>query len=262
MQGSGVSGIQLEGADARFTPPVRPCTDTTQGRWNHADCETRDPHSRRCAGLQREVAAMTLAAPLPRAFFERMPADVAPDLLGKLVRRDDGRLARLVEVEAYAQDDPAAHTFRGKTARNQSMFGQPGRLYVYFSYGVHWCANLVCGPEGYGAGVLLRAAEPLDGIDLMRTARGREALHELCSGPGRLAQALGIDRALDGSDITGGGALTMLDDGSRASDVIACPRIGISKNADAPLRFLVAGSRHVSRSTPSAATRARTRQPR
>ncbi len=198
---------------------------------------------------------MSLATPEPlsRAFFERMPAVVAPQLLGKLIRRDDGRLARLVEVEAYAQDDPAAHTFHGRTARNQSMFGPPGHLYVYFSYGVHWCANLVCGPEGYGAGVLLRAAEPLDGIDQMRAARGREALHQLCSGPGRLAQAFAIDRALDGSDITGGGVFTVLDDGSRAPGVTACPRIGISKNAIAPLRFLVAGSRHVSRSAPSAA---------
>lgn len=195
--------------------------------------------------------------PLTRAFFERMPAVVAPDLLGKLIRRDDGRLARLVEVEAYAPDDPAAHTFRGKTARNQAMFGPPGHLYVYFSYGVHWCANLVCGPEGYGAGVLLRAAEPLEGIGPMQAARGRDTLRELCSGPGRLAQAFGIDRALDGSDVTGAGALTVLDDGSRAADVIACPRIGISKNADALLRFVVAGSPHLSRRVPAASTHPR-----
>ena len=99
------------------------------------------------------------AAPvLPRAFFARPPTEVAPLLLGKLLHHRDGRLARLVEVEAYAQDDPAAHTFRGPTARNRSMFGPPGHLYVYFSYGVHWCANLVCDAEGVGAGVLLRAA--------------------------------------------------------------------------------------------------------
>jgi len=189
--------------------------------------------------------------PVLQGFFARMPAEVGPDLLGKLIMRGDGRIARLVEVEAYAPDDPAAHTFAGKTARNQSMFGPPGRLYVYLSYGIHWCANLVCGPEGYGAGVLLRAAEPLDGLALMRAARGREGLHELCSGPGRLAQAFGIDRALDGSNVTGGSALTVLDDGTRPSSVIACPRIGISKNAAAPLRFLVAGSRHLSKPPPS-----------
>ncbi|MES2858220.1 MAG: DNA-3-methyladenine glycosylase [Pseudomonadota bacterium] len=197
-------------------------------------------------------SAAAIAVPLPQAFFERMPSEVAPDLLGKLLHRDDGRLARLVEVEAYAPDDPAAHTFGGKTARNQSMFGPPGRLYVYLSYGIHWCANLVCGPEGYGAGVLLRAAEPLDGVARMRAARGREPLHELCSGPGRLAQAFGIDRGLDGADVTGGGVITMLDDGMRAIGIVACPRIGVSKNAAAPLRFLMAGSRHLSKPPPAA----------
>lgn len=190
------------------------------------------------------------AAALPREFYGRPPADVAPALLGKLIRRDDGRVARLVEVEAYAQDDPAAHTFRGMTARNRAMFGPPGRLYVYFSYGMHWCANVVCGPEGTGAGVLLRAAEPLAGIESMRAARGREALRELCSGPGRLAQAFSIDRALDGSDVTGAGVVTVLDDGAAPLEVVACARIGIRKNAAAPLRFLVAGSRYVSRRAP------------
>ena len=190
--------------------------------------------------------------PLPREFFARHPAAVAPDLLGKLIGLPDGRLARLVEVESYAQDDPAAHTFRGKTARNQSMFGPAGHLYVYFSYGVHWCANVVCGEEGYGAGVLLRAAEPLDGIELMRAARGKEALQQLCSGPGRLAQAFGIDRGYDGTDLTGSGPLTISGDGYRPWDVVACPRIGLTKNAEAPLRFLVAGSVHVSKRAPRA----------
>ena len=189
-------------------------------------------------------------AALPPEFFARMPDAVAPDLLGKLITRADGRVARLVEVEAYAQDDPAAHTFGGKSQRNRSMFGPPGRLYVYFSYGVHWCANLVCGPEGYGAGVLLRAAEPLEGIDIMRKARGREPLRELCSGPGRLAQAFGIDRALDGSDATGTGVISLLDDGTQPESIVACPRVGISKNAHAPLRFVVGGSRYLSRAAP------------
>jgi len=188
---------------------------------------------------------------LPPAFFERMPDAVAPELLGKLVARTDGRVARLVEVEAYAQDDPAAHTFRGKSQRNQSMFGPPGHLYVYFSYGVHWCANLVCGPQGYGAGVLLRAAEPLEGIDLMRNARGRDSLRDLCSGPGRLAQAFGISRALDGSDATGTGVISLLDDGAQPDAIVACPRVGISKNTHALLRFVVAGSRYLSKAAPS-----------
>lgn len=179
-----------------------------------------------------------------------MPADIAPELLGKLIRRDDGRLARLVEVEAYAQEDPAAHSFRGKTARNGAMFGPPGQLYVYLSYGIHWCANLVCGPEGYGAGILLRAAEPLQGIALMQAARRREALHELCSGPGRLSQAFAIDRSLDGSDVTGSGEVTILEDSEPTPDVLACPRIGISKNVLAPLRFLVKKSEYLSKPAP------------
>ncbi len=191
---------------------------------------------------------MTRAAPLSRDFFGRAPHAVAPELLGKLLVRDDGRVARLVEVEAYAQDDPAAHTFRGRTPRNQSMFGPPGHLYVYFSYGVHWCANLVCGQDGVGAGVLLRAAEPLDGLELMQAARGGQA--NLCNGPGRLAQAFGIDKALDGSDVVGRGVVTVLDDGWRPEAIQACPRVGLTKNPDAPLRFVVTGSRWLSRPPP------------
>jgi len=183
---------------------------------------------------------------LPRRFYARPPDIVAPEVLGKLLRHVDGREARVVEVEAYAEDDPAAHSFRGMTARNRSMFGEPGHLYVYLSYGMHWCANLVCGPEGHGAGVLLRAAEPLAGIERMRASRGREALRELCSGPGRLAQAFGINRTLDGSDVAGAGTLALYDDGARP-EVVACARIGLTKNADAPLRFLVPGSRHLSK---------------
>lgn len=186
------------------------------------------------------------AEPLSAAFFARPPAQVAPLLLGKLLCRDDGRLARLVEVEAYAQDDPAAHSFRGPTPRNRSMFGPPGHLYVYRSYGLHWCANLVCADPGTGAGVLLRAAEPLEGIEAMCAARGLESLRALCSGPGRLAQAFGIDRGLDGSSVLGGGVVTVLDDGA-APPVLACPRIGLSRNADAPLRFVVPGSRYLSK---------------
>ena len=188
---------------------------------------------------------------VPRAFFDRPPAEVGPQLLGKLLRRDDGRMARLVEVEAYAQDDPAAHTFRGLTERNRSMFGPPGHWYVYLSYGVHWCANVVCAGEGIGAGVLLRAAEPLAALDLMRQARGREALRDLCSGPGRLAQAFGIDRGFDGSSVIAGAAVTILDDGARPA-VLACPRIGLSRNAEAPLRFVVPGSVYLSRPAPGA----------
>lgn len=183
---------------------------------------------------------------LRRAFFSRMPDVVAPDLLGKLLVHEDGRVARIVEVEAYAQDDPAAHTFRGETARNRSMFGPPGHLYVYFSYGVHWCANAVCGPRGYGAGVLLRAAEPLEGVDRMSQARGRERLKDLCSGPGKLAQAFGISKEHDGLALDGSGPLTFCDEGVRPERIQACRRVGISKAADLELRFVVDGSPYVS----------------
>ena len=192
------------------------------------------------------MSGVRIPRAVPRTFYERAPADVAPEVLGKLLRHADGREARVVEVEAYAPDDPAAHTFRGMTPRNRSMFGAPGHLYVYLSYGMHWCANLVCGPEGYGAGVLLRAAEPVEGIERMRAARKRDPLRELLSGPGRLAQAFGIDRALDGSDVTGAGTISLLDDGARP-DVLACTRIGLTKNPDAALRFIVPRSPYLSK---------------
>lgn len=184
---------------------------------------------------------------LKRGFFRRAPELVAPELLGKLLVTADGRCVRLVETEAYAQEDPAAHTHRGETARNRSMFGPPGHLYVYFTYGMHWCANLVCGPPGYGAGVLLRAAEPLAGLELMQSARGGVSERDLCRGPGRLAQALGIDGRLDGLDVLRRGPVMVMDDGVVPGDVAACVRVGISRSVEAALRFVVAGNRYVSR---------------
>ncbi|HZD17686.1 MAG TPA: DNA-3-methyladenine glycosylase, partial [Actinomycetota bacterium] len=139
---------------------------------------------------------------LPRAFFARPSTVVAPDLLGRvLVRRlpGGGRLAaRLVEVEAYQEDDPASHSFRGRTQRNAVMFGPPGHLYVYFTYGMHFCSNVVTGHTGQGSAVLLRAAEPLEGVEIMAANRGVDAVRLLCSGPARLAEAFGIDRWANG----------------------------------------------------------------
>lgn len=176
---------------------------------------------------------------------------MARDLLGRVLVRDlpGARLtARLVECEAYQQDDPASHSFRGPTTRNGVMFGPPGRLYVYLSYGMHFAMNVVTGREGEGSAVLLRAAEPLEGLEEMMAARGARDPRLLCAGPGRLTQALGIDRSHDGLDLTEGRGL-FLAPGRPVPDgrVHAGPRVGISVATEVPWRFLEAGSRYVSR---------------
>ncbi|MDQ4068365.1 MAG: DNA-3-methyladenine glycosylase, partial [Actinomycetota bacterium] len=144
--------------------------------------------------------------PLPRRFFAADSRDVAPQLLNKLLARGR-RVGRIVEVEAYAGGaDPASHAFRGRTARNATMFGPPGHLYVYLSYGMHYCANVVCGEDGEASAVLLRALTPVGGLEEMRAARGPAARldRDLCSGPGKLCQALGLDRSFDGADLVSG----------------------------------------------------------
>jgi DNA-3-methyladenine glycosylase len=156
---------------------------------------------------------------LPRSFFARDSRDLAPELLGKLLVHDDpefGRLAvRLVEVEAYAGDeDLGSHAFRGETPRNRVMFGPPGHLYVYFTYGMHWCSNIVCGEKGYASAVLLRGGAPIEGVDVMRLRRHvvrRD--RDLSSGPARLTQALGITGAHNGTDLVRG-SVRLLDDGT------------------------------------------------
>jgi DNA-3-methyladenine glycosylase len=187
---------------------------------------------------------------LPRSFFECDSVELAPLLLNKLLSVDDGRVARIVEVEAYRADDPASHTYRGLTPRNRVMFGPPGHLYVYFSYGVHWCANVVCGTEGEGAAVLLRALDPVAGVDSMYAARPRARRPEdLCSGPGKLTQALGLEKGHNGADLVAGDhGVWLSDDGiPPPSQPVCCTRIGISVAEDQPWRWLVPGNRHVSR---------------
>ena len=187
---------------------------------------------------------------LPRKFYLRHPTEVAPELLNKLLVRDDGRAGRIVEVEAYAgTDDPAAHSFRGRTARNATMFGDGGHMYVYFTYGMHWCANAVCG-KGQGWGVLLRAIEPVAGLELMREARGHSKKdRELGSGPGRLGQAMGIAKALDGADLVKGDrGIWIMSDGLAPPDEPAVgPRVGISHAVEQPWRWHVPEHAHVSR---------------
>jgi DNA-3-methyladenine glycosylase len=186
--------------------------------------------------------------PLDREFYRRDPRAVAPELLGKVVLAGERR-ARIVEVEAYCgPEDPAAHSYRGPTPRNATMFGPPGHLYVYFSYGMHWCCNPVCGDDGEGVAVLLRALEPLDGLDEMRAARGGVRDRDLCRGPARLCQALGITRELDGADlVTGDRGILIADDGTPPpADPAVGPRVGITRAADLPWRFWVPDSPYVS----------------
>jgi DNA-3-methyladenine glycosylase len=191
---------------------------------------------------------MARARLLPAAFYRRDPREVAPQLLNKLLVSSDGRRGRIVEVEAYCGAlDPAAHSYRGRTARNASMFGPGGHLYVYFTYGMHWCANVVCGEAGEGVGVLLRALEPVAGLELMRAARPKaRSDRDLCRGPGRLAQAMGISGADDGDDLRRG-RFRVLDDGvAPPENPQVGPRIGISIAAHEPWRWYVAGNRYVS----------------
>lgn len=186
--------------------------------------------------------------PLSRSFFERPAVTVAPALLNKILARADGRAGRIVEVEAYAGSiDPAAHTFRGKTARNAVMFGPPGHMYVYFTYGVHWCCNCVCKPAGQG--VLIRALEPLHGLDLMRGARTAGTRdRDLCRGPGRLTQALGILGAQNGIDLVQAQeGFAIVDDGMKPPmGVSGTPRVGIRVGVDLPWRWRAPNNPYVS----------------
>lgn len=167
----------------------------------------------------------------------------------------DGVGGIIVETEAYDQTDPASHTFGGPTARNAAMFGPPGCAYVYRSYGLHWCINTVCRAAGHGAGVLLRALEPTHGIEAMQARRGLHDVHLLCAGPGRLAQALGIDAGFNGMPLhlppfallEPDAAAIAHASGDVVLDVVAGPRIGISKAVDVPWRFGQRGSRYLSR---------------
>jgi len=160
----------------------------------------------------------------------------------------DGVGGRIVEAEAYDRDDPASHSFGGPTVRNAAMFGPPGRAYVYRSYGIHWCLNVVCREAGHGAGVLIRAIEPTAGLERMRRRRGLDEARLLCAGPGRLAQALGVDASFNGQSLDAPPfVLRDAPHGHPAVVVEAGPRIGITKAADVPWRFGEKGSRFLSK---------------
>jgi DNA-3-methyladenine glycosylase len=180
-------------------------------------------------------------------FFARSVHEVAPELIG-ITLLFDGAGGPIVEVEAYDHEDPAAHGYRGRTARNASMFGPPGHAYVYRSYGIHWCVNLVCEDEGVAAAVLLRALEPTHVLDVMRARRGLDAPRRLCSGPGRLCQALAITREHDGLPLDE--PPFELRERTHEPELVIGPRIGITRAADRPWRYGLAGSRYVSRPFP------------
>jgi DNA-3-methyladenine glycosylase len=189
-------------------------------------------------------------APLAIDFYERDVLVVAPELLNKLLVSADGRTGRVVEVEAYGgTDDPASHAFRGRRPRNATMWGAAGRLYVYFTYGMHWCANAVTGPAGTAQAVLLRAVDPCAGLDAMRAARvGVRRDRDLCRGPARLCQAFGITGPDDGLDLTAATRLWLADDGTPPpAHPGQGPRVGISRGREYPWRYWLPGHPGVSR---------------
>jgi len=193
---------------------------------------------------------------LPTSFFARPSPEVAADLLGRvLVRRLPSRTrlaVRLVETEAYQEDDPASHSYRGRTARTEVMFGPPGRAYVYFTYGMHFCMNVVTGADGEGSAVLFRAGEPIAGLDEMRRLRGMDDVRSLCAGPGRLCQALGVARADNGADLVRGPGMWMLEgEPVPSSGIGVTTRVGIRSAVERPWRFFAVGDPYVSRARPA-----------
>ena len=192
---------------------------------------------------------------------------MAPDLLGRLLVRtlpDGTRLVgRIVETEAYREDDPASHSYRGRTARTDVMFGPPGNLYVYFTYGAHFCMNVVTGGDGEGSAALLRAAEPLEGLAEMARRRGTDIPRLLCAGPGRLCQAFAIGREHNGVDLVAGDVMRIEWGSSLPGEEVGVgPRVGINVAMEQPWRFAVKSSRYLSRAAvlrPGSGVRARRR---
>ncbi len=181
---------------------------------------------------------------LTKSFFSRSVHEVAPNLIGATLLFN-GVGGRLVEVEAYHHTDPAAHSYRGPTPRNAVMFGPPGFAYVYRSYGIHWCLNFVCEPKGSASAVLIRALQPTAGLPLMRRRRGLSEVRLLCSGPGRVCEALGITAAHNGLELDQ--PPFTLFARSEELDVVAGPRIGITKAAEKPWRYGLRGSAFLSK---------------
>ncbi len=194
---------------------------------------------------------------IDEAFFARGVVQVARELIGCVVRHD-GAAGRIVETEAYHHDEPASHSFVGRTARTATLFGPPGIAYVYRSYGIHALLNAVCEDEATGAAVLIRALQPLDGLAAMRARRGMQDVEALCSGPGKLTQALAVELEHNGTSLLDGPVrIEPPPAGTSAPELVAGPRIGITKATDLPWRFSQAGSRYVSRPWPARTARGR-----
>lgn len=186
---------------------------------------------------------------LPQSFYEEDAVTLARKLIGCELVHDSGRgltSGVIVETEAYSQDDAASHSFKGVTNRTRVMFGAAGHVYVYFTYGMHYCFNVVCGPAGHGQAVLIRALKPLNGVELMKKRRNRDAEHELCNGPAKLVQAMGITMNDYGRPLFAGALY--INPASHASYEISIgPRVGITKAVDEPWRFWMSDSKYVSR---------------
>lgn len=189
---------------------------------------------------------------LRRGFYDRSVHDVARELIGCVIRHGE-TAGRVVETESYHMEEPACHAFAGVTERTRTLFGPPGCAYVYRSYGIHALLNAVAQEQGVGAAVLIRALEPVAGVEVMRERRGLERLEDLCSGPGKLTQALGIGLSLNGSSLVDGPIEVLArEPGAREPAVVVGERIGITKAVDLPWRFCDGASRHVSRPWPAA----------
>lgn len=181
--------------------------------------------------------------------LKQSAAEVAPRLLGCILEREiDGHLirVRIVETEAYDQSDAASHSFTGQSPRTEVMFGPAGHLYVYFTYGMHYCCNIVTGPEGTGSAVLIRAVEPLNGSDQLEKRRGKKGVH-VTNGPAKLCQALGIDKSMNGHDLSKPPLRLIIQPQTKPEDIVTTTRIGISKAIDMPWRFYLASSDYISR---------------
>lgn len=196
------------------------------------------------AALHNEMPLLTARTRLRRPFFDRSVHDVAPDLIGATLLIDNVG-GRIVEIEAYHHTEPAAHSYRGMTERNAVMFGPPGFAYVYRSYGIHWCLNFVCEPAGSASAVLIRAVEPLEGLARMKRRRGLNDERLLCSGPGRLAQAMGVTHAHNGLPLDRLPFELYARDGP--VEIATGVRIGITKAAELPWRYGLAGSPFLSK---------------